>query len=211
MLKLQYVYNRPEAGLRLVISSPTDFVMKNLTDHSIKVPTTTTTTTTNHSSSSIRQAFIGLFCMAAAIPGFATEPLHDQYIVGALEGNIFPSKCCWMELPQSKRLTDMRMEEPCSAIGGPVGMFKLDGGRLWLTGLYKCSGRVDLHDIYPNLKSPALADWLSGTFSARLGFLCRDKNAQSVYSVEQVLIVEKGVVESLTETRNDISACATKN
>jgi hypothetical protein len=159
--------------------------------------------------SRICRTFILLLCMVIAMPGFATEPLLDQYVAGGLTGHIFPSECCWMKLPQSKRLTEMKKAEwGCSAIGGPVGTFKLDAEKLWLTGLLKCSGLVDLHEVYPELESPTLADWLSGTFSAQLGFLCHDKNGQPVYSVKQVLTVEQGVVRSLAETRDDISACA---
>lgn len=154
------------------------------------------------------RTMILLFCMAVAMPGFATEPLHDQYDADGLTGRIFPSECCWLQLPASTRLSEMKKaEQGCSAIGGPVGTFKLDGGKLWLTGLYKCGGPVDLHEVYPDRESPVLADWLNGTFKTQLGFVCYDKQMRQVYQLEQVLTVEGGVVRDVVETSNDVSAC----
>jgi hypothetical protein len=150
-------------------------------------------------------------CLVAAAPATATEPLHDQYADGARTGHIFPSNCCWVELPSNDRIWEIRRKEfGCSAIGGPVGEFKLEDGKLWLTGLMKCSGKIPLQMIYPDMKAPVLAEWLTGTFKTRLDYRCYTQKTQDLYAVTQELVVEKGVVVSLKETQQDVSACATK-
>ncbi|WP_426197683.1 hypothetical protein [Massilia sp. DWR3-1-1] len=150
-----------------------------------------------------------LLCIAIGEKTFATEPLHDQYVAGAESGWIFPSQCCWMKLPPSERLTTMKKAEVgCSAIGGPVGKFKLESGKLWLTGLLKCGGEVSLREVYPDFESPALANWLTGTFKTQVGFLCYDNSVRPIYSVKQVLTIDQGVVTSLSETKNDTSVCS---
>jgi hypothetical protein len=153
-----------------------------------------------------RIVFLVLALMAAG-PGSATEPLIDQYADGARIGRIFPSSCCYVELPDNERIWKVRRKEfGCSAIGGPVGRFRLEDGKLWLTGLMKCSGDIPLQEIYPDMKSPAFAEWLSGTFKTVLDYRCY-ANGQTIYAATQELVVEKGVVRSLKETANDVSAC----
>jgi len=152
---------------------------------------------------------LSLLSIAVVGKACATEPLHDQYVVGAERGWIFPSECCWMKLPSSERLIALKKAEVgCSAIGGPVGKFKLDSGKLWLTGLLTCGGEISLLDVFPDLESPALASWLTGTFKTQIGFLCYDSSAGPIYSLRQVLTVELGVVTALSDTKNDTSACS---
>jgi hypothetical protein len=155
-----------------------------------------------------RILFLVLYLMFAA-PSSATQPLFDQYTDGARTGHIFPSSCCWVELRDNERIWEIRRRETgCSAIGGPVGRFKLEAGKLWLTGLMKCSGDVPLQAVYPDMKSPVVAEWLTGTFKTRLDFQCTVQGVQQVYAVTQELTVDKGVVQSVKETPNDTSACA---
>jgi hypothetical protein len=137
----------------------------------------------------------------------ATEPLHDHLVFGNRSGVIFPPKCCWVDLPKTERLQAMRKAERCSAIGGPVGQFKYEAGQLWLTGLYRCGGPVPLKDVYPDFDNPALAVWLSGTFHARLDWLCRDKQGRFVYGTELTLTVERGTVTAVSEANYDKSSC----
>jgi hypothetical protein len=154
--------------------------------------------------------FLVLTLMAAG-PVSATEPLIDQYADGARIGRIFPSSCCWVELPDNERIWKIRRKEfGCSAIGGPVGRFRLEDGKLWLTGLMKCGGDIPLQEIYPDMTSPALAEWLSGTFKTVLDYRCH-AGSQSIYAVSQELVVEKGVVRSLKETANDLGACEARH
>lgn len=149
-------------------------------------------------------------CLMAAAAS-ATEPLHDQYTDGARSGHIFPSNCCWVELPSNDKIWEIRRKEfGCSAIGGPVGKFKLEDGKLWLTGLMKCSGEIPLQTVYPEMKAPVLAEWLSGTFKTRLDYRCYTQQTQDLYAVTQELVVENGVVVSLKETEHDVSACTAR-
>jgi hypothetical protein len=150
-----------------------------------------------------------LACLMAAIPGFATEPMTDHYSDGARSGRIFPSACCYVELPDNKRIWEIRKRDfhTCSAIGGPVGGFRLEAGKLWLTALFKCSGELPLKEIYPDMAGPVVAEWLTGTFRTVLEPRCY-ASGQTRYAVSQELIVEQGVVRSLRETPNDITACA---
>lgn len=143
-----------------------------------------------------------------AVPASATQPLFDQYADGARTGHIFPSDCCWVELPDNKRIWEIRRKNMgCSAIGGPVGMFRREDGQLWLTGLLKCSGPIALQEVYPDMKAPVLAEWLTGTFRTQLDFQCYGPGVQAIYAVTQELIVEKGVVRAVKETQNDLAAC----
>lgn len=150
-------------------------------------------------------------CLMATTLASATQPLFDQYTDGARTGHIFPSNCCWVELPANDKIWEVRRKESgCSAIGGPVGEFKLEDGKLWLTGLMKCSGKIALQTIYPEMTAPVLAEWLTGTFKTRLDYRCYTQKTQELYAATQELVVERGVVVSLKETQQDVSACATQ-
>ena len=93
-------------------------------------------------------------------------------------------------------------------MGGPVGMFKFEAGKLWLTGLSKCSGQIALQEMYPNMTAPVVAEWLTGTFETFMEFKCSSVAGPPVYAVTQQLIVEKGVVQSVSEKLTDTTACA---
>jgi len=154
-----------------------------------------------------------LSCFASIAPASATEPLHDQIVVGALSGHIFPSECCWMPLPPSEKLSAMKRAEfvGCSAIGGPVGVFEYRDRKLWLTGLSKCSGEIDHRQVYPELASPAFANWLSGTFTLTLGPCGYNRQAnREAFARRQTITVDKGVVTSTTDQDNDAAYCAAK-
>ena len=141
----------------------------------------------------------------------ATEPLHDQLTIDSQRGHIFPEKCCWVELPESELLRSARLSERCSAIGGPVGQFKLADNKIWLTGLYRCGGELPLKSVFPNLSDTALADWLTGKFIARVDYLCRNQTGAPVYRREINLVIERGVVQSRIEVANDDSSCALRH
>jgi hypothetical protein len=155
----------------------------------------------------ILQAAIFFMILCVASFGYATEPLSDRLIVGDRTGVLLPSKCCWVELPETERLRDIRRAESCSAIGGPVGQYKYEAGRLWLTELYRCGGPIPLAEVYPELKNPAVAVWLNGTYHAKLDWLCRNSEKGYIYRTELTLIVERGAVTSVNEENFDQSAC----
>jgi hypothetical protein len=138
----------------------------------------------------------------------ATEPLYDQLTIDTQKGHLFPEKCCWVDLPDSEQLRRARIAERCSAIGGPVGQFKLENGKIWITGFYKCGGELPLKTFFPNLPDPALAEWLSGKFVAQIDYLCRSQTGSPVYRREINLVVGRGVVQSRAEKINDEASCA---
>ncbi len=142
----------------------------------------------------------------------ATEPLHDELTSQGNKGDIFPSKCCWLNKPDSKELRkiqrDIIEKRSCSAIGGPVSKLKLEKDKLFLTSLYKCGGNIELSEVYPSFKKTELAVWLTDTYHANLNYLCRDKNGKPVYEIELKLIVDKGIVMSKSTVTNNKSACA---
>lgn len=150
----------------------------------------------------------GALSMLAISHACATQPLFDQYSDGQRVGYIFPVECCYLELPDDRRIRNLRRKNmgSCSAAGGPVGVFRREGGKLLLTGLAECMGPIPLKALYAHLEGPVVATWLSGTFTARLN-QCYAEGLQLRYAVTQTLMIEKGVVKSVTETRNDVSEC----
>lgn len=150
----------------------------------------------------------GALSMLAVGHACATQPLFDQYTDGQRSGYIFPAECCYLELPDDRRIRDLRRQRmgSCSAAGGPVGVFRREGGKLWLTSLAECTGPIPLKTLYADLEGPVVAKWLSGTFTAHLDH-CYGAGLQSRYAVTHTLEIEKGVVKSVAETRNDVSDC----
>jgi hypothetical protein len=150
---------------------------------------------------------LALLCAGLAMPASATPPLQDRFILGSNQGYIVPSACCWMPVPESMRLLELKLNEACTAIGGPVGVFEQREGKLWLTGFETCGREIALGEVYAGREEPALADWLSGTFTTRLGVPCRAFGGRPVLALEQKLTVDEGVVTEVTEKYLDHSAC----
>ena len=139
---------------------------------------------------------------------FATEPLSDEFIYDGREGVIFSIKYYGMALPKSEKLRKLKIEGlDCSAMGGPVGKFKYINGKLWLTGLYRCEGDIELNSVYPELPNPAPATWISGNYKARLDWLCENNRGYYIYKTELQLVIDKGIVTSVVEKNFDKSAC----
>jgi len=136
--------------------------------------------------------------------------LHDFVTIDGQDGQIFPEKCCLIELPKSEGLSAARNIENCSAIGGPVGRFRIADGKIWLVGLFRCAGDIPLEDIYPEMENPAHATWLSGVFYAAINFMCRKPNSfGSLYRTTFRLEIEKGVISNMQRKENDEAACQT--
>jgi len=152
---------------------------------------------------------LALAWMGFAMQASATPPLQDRFILGANQGYIVPSECCWMPVPDSMRLLDLKVNEgsQCTAIGGPVGVFEHRDGKLWLTGFATCSRKIPLDEIYPEREGPALAEWLSGTFRTRVSMPCRAFGGRPVPALEQELTVSEGIVTAVTEKYLDHPAC----
>ncbi len=151
-----------------------------------------------------------LFCLLlfSAQSVMATQPLIDQLTSDGYDGIIFPKKCCWLEKPKSRKLKKLIRESSCSAIGGPVSNIKLEDDRLFLTSLYRCGSDIALKEVYPKFGEQELAKWLSGTYYAKLNYLCLDKSYKNVYEFEHTLIVNKGIVLSKETVVNDKSNCS---
>ena len=142
------------------------------------------------------------------ISALATEPLYDRLSYKGQAGPIYQPGTGWLSLPESERLQALKREERCSAIGGPLGTYKYDDSRLWITGLHRCSGEVALDQVYPEMVVPTLAVWLSGKLVAKLGgVVCTKPSGAWVFQTELALDVERGVVLSVSEKTNDASAC----
>lgn len=125
-----------------------------------------------------RRLLMLALALVAARAG-ATEPLQDSIEIGGEAAVFLAPKCCWIPMPRSEQLRQARGAERCSAIGGPVGAFRLEGDAVLLVGFRRCSGDVPLAEIYPDLPDPAPADWLDGVFSALLMQPCRGGGADA--------------------------------
>jgi len=155
-----------------------------------------------------QRLLLAMLCLIAAGAAHATPALFDRYTDGEQTGQIFAEKCCYLDLPEDRRMRELRRQRlgSCSAAGAPVGVFRREQGKLWLTALAECGGEIPLETHYQGLQGPVVATWLSGTFKAYVGH-CYTTAAQHKYAVTQVLVIEQGVVKSVNEIHNDISDC----
>jgi hypothetical protein len=146
--------------------------------------------------------------LLATAPALATEPLRDLVTVDGRTGPLLPGECCWVDLPPSERLQAERLAElQCSAAGGPVGNFELANGRLSLLSLRGCGGEIPLGEIYPGLRGPVVASWVSGRFLVLLDPVCLDRRDWTLHRESRVLTIEAGVVVASEEGKPDLSGC----
>jgi len=158
-----------------------------------------------------------IFIFALALGSFsicsATEPLHDQLEVGKQSGPFFPDKCCWIDMPKTEKMVEARLAERCSAIGGPVGHFRLEDNKIWLDKLLVCGGDIPLKKIYPELDSPAHAAWLNGVFFAKIEHACVVRADSSISGLKPLyrttlrLEVKDGIITRMQRQENDTSIC----
>jgi len=152
-----------------------------------------------------------VLALVAPTMASATEPLHDSLTVDEQHGPFFPEKCCWVDKLETRKFIEARMAEilgGCTAIGGPVGGFRLAEGKIWLIGLYKCGGSVPLKEIYPELGDPIFANWLNGVFFASLDRICvLQHDRKHVYRTELRLEVKNGVVTDTQRQQTDEAIC----
>lgn len=137
----------------------------------------------------------------------ATEPLSDTLVVDQHSGPFHPQKCCWVELPRTEKLIAAKRAERCSAIGGPVGRFRLADDKIWLVGLRRCGADMPLSEIYPELANPAVATWLSGVFFVGLDQICVGPQRKRQYRIFLRLEIEKGVVTKMQREERDEAIC----
>jgi len=129
----------------------------------------------------------------------ATQPLFDRVELEGRSGRLLDSARGWLELPESEQLRSMARAEVCSAIGGPRGKFKIAEDALWLQGLYRCGGDVDLSAVYPGISQPVVATWVTGKLTAEFGkILCWSKKGGPVFERVATISVEAGKVTSVS-------------
>ena len=163
----------------------------------------------------MRSLFIALLTLSVLVllaPGVshATEPLADRVEIGGLEGRLRRAGPGWLDLPHSERLRALALQERCTAVGGPRGKYRIASGRLWLHGLYRCGGDVNLSDVYPDRRGPMLATWVTGELLAELGrFICHASDGTSVFEKSMRIVVESGRVTALNdEAASPTTVCA---
>ncbi len=150
-------------------------------------------------------ATAALFLSAAAC---ATEPLQDRIWYQSRAGTVHQAGVGPIALPPSARLRAMAISDTCSARGGPRGVYKYMSGKIWLAGLHRCAGGVGLHEVYPDVRTPPVASWISGVLVARLGkMLCSPADGMPVYEAEVRFTVVNGVVHAQEETFGTRSMC----
>lgn len=148
--------------------------------------------------SSIALLIVSVLALQAPGAVHATEPLVDRVEIQGLEGRLHDAKRGLLDLPRSERLRAMALQERCSAIGGPRGKYRIANGRLWLQGLYRCGGDVDLRDVYPDSQGPMLVTWVTGELVAELGrFVCHATDGTSVLEKSARITVASGKVTAL--------------
>lgn len=132
----------------------------------------------------------------------ATTPLRDSIEYDGRVAVVWTEIHPWLELPENDKLIEMQRQERCTAIGGPRGNWRLENGRLWLTGLFRCAGPVPLDVIYEGRGEPIFADWISGRLLTNRGkILCRrpfDVLTESTLALDVV----KGIVVGVTDISN---------
>jgi hypothetical protein len=156
-------------------------------------------------------AIVASLIWTAAVPARATEPLPDRIWYHSRAGIVFQPGKGAIALPPSDKLRAMMIAESCSAAGGPRGVYKYMGGKVWLVGLHRCGGSLGLRDVYPGMLTPPVADWINGVVVARLGKrLCTTGAGVPIPEVEVHFVVENGIVNALEEKAGDAQTCALK-
>ena len=154
-------------------------------------------------------AVLGLLALSYGISAQATEPLRDLLEIGgdtvAVDTQPSPGGrgAAGLALPPSDLLRDMARAERCTALGGPRGVYRIDGGRLWLMRLRRCGGDVALHEVFGGSGEPVMATWVSAELVAQRGpVLCRRARGDDLRQTTLRWRVEEGVVRSATEADN---------
>ncbi|MFE8644622.1 hypothetical protein ACFX58_06005 [Sphingomonas sp. NCPPB 2930] len=154
-------------------------------------------------------ATFGLLVLLGGPAAQATEPLRDMLEIG---GETVPVEALpppgrrgagGLDLPPSDLLRDMARAERCSALGGPRGVYRVDGGRLWLMRLRRCGGDFALHEVFGGSGEPVMATWISADLVAQRGpVLCSRSQGGDLRQTTLRWRVEDGVVRSATEVDN---------
>jgi len=157
--------------------------------------------------------FARLFCsgmLLALLSGaaLATEPLFDRVDIEGQSGRLRDNARGWLDLPESEQLRKMARAESCTAIGGPRGTFKVADGALWLTGLHRCGGDVELSSVYPSMSRPVVATWVTGKLTAEFGnVVCWSKAGPPVFQRVANITVEAGKITVMSFNAPQVEHC----
>jgi len=154
----------------------------------------------------VRSVFtlICVVLLTTSVVANATMPLMDYIEYEGSRSAAWPSNGPWLELPRSDKLTELRRSEICSAIGGPRANWHVTDNRLWLTSLYRCSGKVPLESVYEGKGEPIFAQWITGRLNTYRGKrLCSETNrGLGVHEWTITFEIDKGIVTRVVETSN---------
>jgi hypothetical protein len=135
---------------------------------------------------------------------FATPPLLELLEYNGEASPVSMSASFGATAPRSEKLWEMRIKENCSAHGGPIEVWRISDGRLWLTHFRRCGGDVKLSEIFDGLNEPLMADWVTGDLSIERGkLLCYQVYGTDVRQTTIKFRVERGVIVQMTESNND--------
>ena len=150
-----------------------------------------------------------LLLAATTATAWATEPLPDRIWYQGRAGTVYQVGKGGLALPPSEPLRALVRAQSCSAMGGPRGVYKVVHGRLWLAGLYTCSAAIGLRDVYPDMLTPPVAQWVSGVLVAQVGkFVCMSAQGRPMHEFDVQLTVEKGAVKATAEKAANVAQCA---
>ncbi|MBV1776862.1 hypothetical protein KSF73_14185 [Burkholderiaceae bacterium DAT-1] len=154
------------------------------------------------------QIFKGISAILLCASALATEPLQDQFESFDLKGTIFSEASLSMPVPQSSILLTRRREDRCSAMGGPVGVFSLRDGALWLVRFRSCgSDEIPLSEIYPDTHDAIKAEWLNGIFTVLAGKQCVEAGGKLRHEKTIKIRIKHGNVENMAVKADDILHC----
>ena len=101
----------------------------------------------------------------------------------------------------------MELEEGCSVVGGPVGVFRREGNTLYLTELDSCSGKLSLSEIYGVSEGEIIADWVSGIYIGKFNYLCEKPTGQYVFERVSRYVIEQGLFKNTNSSFHDRNEC----
>ncbi|MBK9236290.1 MAG: hypothetical protein IPO19_09675 [Rhodoferax sp.] len=140
----------------------------------------------------------------------ATPPLMDQLEYESESTSVSVRSGTWMTLPRSQRVNELRLAEVtrCSAIGGPVGRWRIRENRLWLVGLHTCGEKHSLESVYGISGDAVFADWITADLVTHRGkALCGDSYIGIVWERDVTLKIEIGVLKEVVEVSNANHPC----
>lgn len=162
----------------------------------------------NNATSSKLLVSAALVLLLGSPAAWATAPLFDLVEIDGLSGRLHDRTRGWVDLPESERLHAMARAESCSALGGPRGKYKVANGSLWLHGLYRCGGDVEVASVYPDMSLPVVATWVTGELIAEVGkVVCTSKLGPPIFERMATISVRAGKVTAISRIDPPVEQC----